>query len=194
MYKYEVYRIEDDRAILDSVCEFDEYNEDAMKIVHIFDKNPEFYVLACNENSIWELRKPKRPGLAKLTDRLVLEVFELRAKEQLSAALIARRLYENHGIFVSGESIDKVLKRKTYSDVIVPQELLDQIAIKKVSRKKRSSITEEHGIEILELSKSGLSGRQISQMDKYDYADATINKFIRKKLGFKTDRDRNLNK
>lgn len=193
MLKYEVYRIEDDQAVLDSICEFEANNMDGMKVVQIFDKNPEFYVKACNEDSIWELKKPKRPGLAKLTDVLVLKCFKLRADERLSPFLIAQRLWKEDQITVSAESIDKVLKRKTYADVPIPQELLDRMASQKVTRKKRAAITEEDKIKILKLhdNGNGLTGRQISQMDEFNYSDVAINRFLRNKLGFMVDGVRN---
>ena len=186
MLKYEVYRIEDDHAVLDSICEFETNNPDGMKIVRMFDKNPDFYVRACDADSIWELKKPKRPGLAKLTDDLVLKCFQLKAQEQLSSLLISRRLYKDDDITVSPESIDKVLKRKTYADVVIPQELLDRISIQKSTRKKRTAITEEDKKKILKLHDcgNGLTGRQISQMDEFDYSDVTINRFLRNELGF----------
>ena len=186
MLKYEVYRIEDDQAILDSTCEFEIGNDEAMKIVQVFEKNSEFYVKACNEDSIWELKKPKRPGLSKLTDELVLKCFKLRDEERLSAFLIARRLWQENQVTVSPESIDKVLKRKTYADVMVPQELLDRISNQKPTRKKRTAIREEDKPKILELHDrgNGLTGRQISQMDEFNYSDVTINRFLRNTLGF----------
>ena len=80
----------------------------------------------------------------------------------------------------------QVLARKTYADVAVPNELIEGVDKRKVSRKKRNAISEEDEVKILELHDggNGLSGREISRMKEFDYSDATINKMLRKELGF----------
>lgn len=188
MLKYEIYRIEEDRAVLDSIREIEPNDVVGLKEVQKLDKKPnsEVFINAIGLNSIEALTKRKRPGLAKLSDELVLKCFKLRAKKRLSNFKIARQLWQDDKVTVSPESIDKVLKRITYTDVIVPQELIDQISIQKVERKKRSAITDLDKKKILKLHDcgKGLTGRQISQMEEFDYSDVTINKFLRNELGF----------
>ena len=188
MLKYEIYRIEEDQAVLESVRELKPTDYEQLKEIQKLDKKPdsEIFVGAIGSESVWALKKPKRPGLAKLTDELVLKCFKLRANERLSSFKIARQIGIEDGVPVSQESIDKVLKRVTYADVIIPQELLDQIENQKIVRKKRTSIREEDKPKIIELHDRGhgLSGRQISQMDEFNYSDVTINRFLQRELGF----------
>ena len=198
MLKYEIYRIEEDQAVLESVRELKPTDYEQLKEVQKLDRKPdsEIFVGAIGSDSVWALKKPKRPGLAKLTDELVLKCFRLRADERLSSFKIARKIGIEDNVVVSPESVDKVLKRVTYTDVIVPQELIDRISDQKVTRKKRTSITEEDKPKILELHNRGhgLSGRQISQMEEFDYSDVTINRFLQKEQGFMVNGVRTLGK
>ena len=186
MIKYAVYELQDDEAVLTETIELDEDDMETMKRVVKLHKDPKTYVWPMNEDCIWPLIKPKRRGLAKLTDKLVVKIFRLRADEGLSPFVIGARLSTEDKVVMSAESVSNVLDRKTYADVDIPQELMDKIESRKVVRKKRKPITPEHKKEILELHDggNGMSGREISRLPQYPYSDTAINKFLRNELGF----------
>ena len=187
MLKYAIYRYEDDGAVLVETLELDEDDVENLKKVAKLHKSSKTYVYPMNENGIWPLIKPGRRGASKLSDNHVIKIFELRADEGLSPFVIGSRLFSDHGVIVSGESVANVLARKTYADVDVPQELLDGVASRKVVRKKRNPITPEHKREIIELydDGNGLGGTEIARLPQFPYTGATINTFLRKQFGYR---------
>ena len=154
--------------------------------IQVLEKDKAYYVWPMYEGHIWPLIKPNRRGAAKLSDDLVVKIFELRANEGLSPFVIGSRLHKENQVVVSTESIANVLARKTYADVAVPDELIKGINERRVVRKKRNAISEEDKVKILKLHDggNGLSGREISRMEEFSYSDVTINKMLRKELGF----------
>ena len=186
MIKYEVYKYENDEAVLVETIEADEDDIDTMKRVAKLHKDSKTYVQPLSEDGIWPMVRPQRRGKAKLSDKHVVKIFRLRAEEALSSYVIGARLSSEDEVVVSAESIDNVLKRKTYADVDIPQEFLDEIEGRKVKRQKRHSITPEHKREMLELHDGGrgLSGREISRLPQYPYSSDVINRMFRNELGF----------
>ena len=186
MLKYSIYTMTETEFKHLEVIEVDEDDMEGLRKVINLNKDKSFYVWPMSEDYIWPLVKPKRRGAAKLSDRIIIKIFELRAKEGLSPFVIGSRLYEEDQIVVSAQSIANVLARKTYVDVAIDDQLLEDVSNRMVVRKKRNAITEEDKPKILELHSggNGLSGREISRRPEFNYSDATINKFLRDELGF----------
>ncbi len=186
MLKYHVYRFDGQEVVLDQELEFEESDTESLKKVRDLEKDKKYYVWPMYEDHIWPLIKPKRRGAAKLSDDLVIKIFELRSNEGLSPFIIGSRLHKENQIVVSAESVANVLARKTYADVAVPDELIEGVDNRKVVRKKRNPISEEDKVKILALHDggNGLSGREISRMDEFNYSDTAINKMLRSQLGF----------
>ena len=64
--------------------------------------------------------------------------------------------------------------------VAVPDELIKGINERRVVRKKRNAISEEDKVKILKLHDggNGLSGREISRMEEFNYSDVTIIDYV----------------
>ena len=187
MYKYGIYKYNDEETVLVETIEIDEDDIEGLKNISKLDKDSSTYVWPMDEDSIWALIKPKRRGAAKLSDKMVIKIFQLRADDGLSPFVIGSKLCSEDKIIVSAESVANVLSRKTYADVEVPQDLLDRVADRKVVRKRRKSITPEHKKEIIKLydNGNGMGGQEMSRLPQLPYSATAINTFLRKEFGFR---------
>ena len=115
MLKYLVFKFDGQEVQLDQELEFEENDIESLKKVRDLEKDKAYYVWPMYEGHIWPLIKPNRRGAAKLSDDLVVKIFELRANEGLSPFVIGSRLHKENQVVVSTESIANVLARKTYA-------------------------------------------------------------------------------
>lgn len=190
MLKYEIFDVTEDEAKLNTTIDMDINDLIAMKRLRKVDKDPSYYVRPLDTESIYYLKRPQRRGNSKLSDEHIVKIFRLKAEENLSAFLIGVRLSTEDKVEVSIEAIRNVLARNTYANVEIPSEFMDKVgSAVGTARKKRKSITAEDKPKILKLhdNGNGLSGKQISNMEEFSYSDTTINKFLRKELGYMRD-------
>ena len=187
MLKYEIYDIDGDDYKFNRIVELDVNDIEGMRGLKKIDKQLEFTVRPVDDDSVFHWAKPQRRGNSVLGDNHIVDIFTWRAKENLSSFEIGSKLYKEHDIIVSRETIDKVLARKSHKDVVIANEILEKIARSKVVRKKRTPVTPEDRAKILKLydNGNGLSGRAIAALPEFDYSDATINKVIRKEFGYR---------
>lgn len=191
MLKYEIYDITDDDAKLNSVVEIETSDSISIRRLCQIDKDEKFYIRPVDAQSIYFLKRSQRRGNSKLSDDHIVKIFRLKANENLSAFKISVRLKDEDDIVASTTTIENVLMRRTYRNVVIPDELIKKIDSNQMGsvRKRRKSISPEDKHKILKLydNGNGLSCKKISQMDDFDYSDTTITTFVRKELGYMRD-------